>query len=417
MAAGPLQVGPALLAWAAVAFKLPAVYRNPRNPRLRAFWLGLAGVALTLTVLLPSVQLAIDELAGVPNLARLLGHSFGLAAGWSVLAFLLLLDDPASTARRKIHHYGWLLAGTLVLMAVLFELAPIDDETTEFMGRYADAPSMLEYWLVFLAYLGLVGANVVHRSWRYARLSDRVALRLGLRLTAAGALLGVGYVVHQGLYLAMRRLDLAYPLGSKVAVTQVLLAGAAGLILIGSTLPAWGPRVGIPALWQWINRYSTYHRLRPLWQALYQSSPEISLATRPPSALDRLTVRDLNFRLYRRVIEIRDGCLALRAYRDPLVADAARRLGQRAGLSGEELQVLIEASSLASAMRAKERGQPLAEAATFDVPGGADLDSEAAWLARVADCQAASPLVRAVLAQPARDDGKAAPGRVPSDHQ
>src|SRR6266540_2108305 len=120
MAAGLLQLGPAVLAWAAVVFKLPALRRSAHNPALRAFWLGLVGVALTLTVLLPPVYLAIDRLAGVPNLARPLGHGFALTAGWSVQAFLLLVNYPAAVAWRKVRRRGGVLAVTLVSMATLF---------------------------------------------------------------------------------------------------------------------------------------------------------------------------------------------------------------------------------------------------------------------------------------------------------
>jgi hypothetical protein len=413
-----LQLGPAMLTWAAVIFKLPAMRRSPRDSALRAYWLALLALSLALTVLLPPVHLAIDRLVGVPNLSRLLGHSLALAAAWAAQAFLLRLNYLGPTAWRRTRRYGWALAATVVVMAVLFALAPVDVETTQFMGRYADASFMLEYWLAFLAYLGLAQWNVAHLSWRYARLSDRPALRLGLRLTAAGGVFGLGYVVHEGLYLAVRRLDLGYPLGVKERVTQVLLASAAGLIVIGSTMPAWGPRVGLPRLWRWIAQYGAYRRLYPLWLALCRSSPEIALVPPSPVVVDALAVRDLDLRLYRRVIEIRDGRLALRPYLDPRAANAAHALGQDAGLSGEELQVVVEAASLAAALRAKKRRRrPPAGGPRPEAPGATDLEGEVAWLERVADCFARSPLVRAVLAELDRDGREANQGRVASDRR
>jgi hypothetical protein len=392
-----LQLGPALLAWAAVLFKLPAVCHSPGNPELRAYWSGLLGVALTLTVLLPPVYVAIDRLAGVPNLARLLGHSLALTGGWSVQAFLLLLNYPPATARRKIRRRSWALAGTLVLMAILFTRAVVDDETTEFMRRYARAPLLVEYWVLFLAYLGMVGGNVVHLTWRYAQLSDRVALRLGLRLTTVGGLFGLGYVAHEAVYLAARGLRLDYPLGDNETVTQVLVAGATAFIVVGSTMPAWGPRVRLPALWRWADQYRAYRRLYPLWCALCQSSPKISLV--PPSSLlvDTMAISDLDFRLYRRVIEIRDGRLALRPYLDPRVAEVASTRGREAGLSDEELPVLVEATSLAAALRAKAQDRPASGVLAFEGFGGTDLEGEVAWLTRVAHSYARSPLVRTIL--------------------
>jgi hypothetical protein len=417
MAARPLQLGPVLLTWAGVIFKLPALRRSPHDAALRAYWLGLVGIALTLTVLLPPVQLAVDRLVGVPNLARPLGHALALAAGWSVQSFLLLLSYPAATARRGIRRRGWVLAGTLVLMATLFALAPVEDETTLFMSRYADAPFIPEYWLVFLTSLAMVGWNVVRLCWRYARLSERPVLRLGLRLTAAGGLFGLCYIVNEGLYIATRRLGLGYPLRDHETVTQLLLAIAAALIVIGSTIPAWGPRIGLLRLWRWIGRHRAYRRLYPLWLALYRSSPGIALIPPSPRVVNALAVRDLNFRLYRRVIEIRDGCLTLRAFQDPQVADAARNLGRDAGLSGSKLEVLVEAASLAAGLRAMptQRRAAVAPPTTIPARGGANLDTEVAWLAEVSDCFAHSPLLRAVLARMEREAWQAASGRVVPD--
>jgi hypothetical protein len=164
-------------------------------------------------------------------------------------------------------------------------------------------------------------------------------------------------------------------------------------------MPAWGPRVGLPTLLRWIGRYQTYRELYPLWLALYRSSPEIGLMPPSSSVVDALTLRDLDFRLYRRVIEIRDGRLALRSYLDPQIDAAACKLGQEAGLGTEELPVVIEAASLAAALRAKTEGRPSPGRQTFEAPGWADLDSEAAWLRKVTSAYVNSPVVRAVLAR------------------
>ncbi len=356
MAQELLTYGPTVLAWAAVAYRLPVVWRRTGDPPRHFYWLTLLFLALALTVLLPPVYVAIDRLTGVPNLARLLAHGLVLATGWAVQGFLLQLNYPDGSARRKLHRLGWLSAGALAVMTTLFALAPVDEESLEFMKRYADAPYMLEYWLVFLASLGLALSNVVRLSWRYADLTDRAALRLGLRVSAAGGVAGLGYVAHEGFYATARRLGLGYPLGEKEMITTVLVAVATSLMIIGSTMPAWGPRVGIPALYRWVGRYGAYRRLYPLWRALVEATPEIALLPPSSAVMDALTVRDLGFRLYRRVVEIRDGRLALRPYLDPTVAEDAR---------------------------ARCR----------------------AMLERVAGCYRRSPIVRAVLARPKQRDG------------
>ncbi len=401
-----LTYGPTVLAWAAVAYRLPVVWHGSGDPPRRFYWLTLLFLALALTVLLPPVYLASDRLAGVPNLARLLAHGLVLATGWAVQAFLLQLNYPDGSAWRRVRWLGWLTAGALAVMAVLFALAPVDDDSLEFMTRYADAPFMLEYWLVFLASLGLALSNVVRLSWRYADLTDRVALRLGLRVSAAGGVAGLGYVAHEGFYATARRLGLGYPLGDKEMLTSVLVAVATSLMIIGSTMPAWGPRVGIPALYRWVGRYRAYRRLYPLWRALVEATPEIALLPPSSAPMDALTVRDLGFRLYRRVVEIRDGRLALRPYLDPALAEDARTRCRAAGVPTEAAEAVVEAACLAAALQAKRRGQPANPTPPpLRTLGGADLSTEAAMLERVARCYRRSLIVRAVLARPKHPDG------------
>ncbi len=42
--------------------------------------------------------------------------------------------------------------------------------------------------------MGEALVNLSHLTWRYGGLSDRVSMRVGLRLSAAGGALGLGYV-------------------------------------------------------------------------------------------------------------------------------------------------------------------------------------------------------------------------------
>jgi hypothetical protein len=284
-------------------------------------------------------------------------------------------------------------------MTVLFGLAPVDEDVVDFTGRYGDAPYVLEYRLIFLAYLALVGFKMIRLCWRYARLAQPPALTLGLRVVALGAAFGFGYLAHEGLRVAARRLGYGDPLPGSDALTRLLGAGAVGLVVVGSTMPAWGPRVGVPALARWVGRYRAHRRLYPLWRDLARATPEIALAP-PRSALaDALTVRDLGFRLYRRVIEIRDGGLALRPHLDPAVAEQVRAACRAAGLPEEEAEAVVEAACLAAALEAKRRGEAAHTAAgTLGLAGGADVASEVALLERVAGCYRRSPIVRAVRA-------------------
>ncbi len=142
----------------------------------------------------------VDRVARIPTLARLLGNGLGLAVGWSVQTFLLHVNYQGREVGVRRRRGTWIFVGTLVLMTVLFALAPVDDEAVWLIQRYGRSPFVLEYQLTFLVYLGAM-VNVASLSRRYARITNRPTLCLGLRLVALGGLCGLGYVLNDGLSL------------------------------------------------------------------------------------------------------------------------------------------------------------------------------------------------------------------------
>jgi hypothetical protein len=192
-------------------------------------------------------------------------------------------------------------------------------------------------------------------------------------------------------------------------VTSALLAVSILLTIAGSTLPAWGAHAGVPFIYEWLNRYRSLRQLYPLWRTLCEAAPEIAL-TPPGSALaDIVNFQDLRFRLYRRVVEIRDGELALRPYLDNSVAAYAREACEEAGIPVEQAPAVVEAACLAAAIRARQRGQPAARPAPLgQAEGEANVAGEAEFLGRVARSYEKSPIVGVVLARLERQ-GSAGP--------
>ncbi|MEJ3742929.1 DUF6545 domain-containing protein [Actinomycetes bacterium KLBMP 9797] len=97
------------------------------------------------------------------------------------------------------------------------------------------------------------------------------------------------------------------------------------------------------------------------------------------------------------VMQIRDGYLQLRPYLDSRVSSLAMNHARAAGLSGQDLAAIVEAATLAVAMRTKRAGQPPADSTTRVDPGAPDLAGEARWLGRVSRAYARSPIVKQVL--------------------
>lgn len=202
-------------------------------------------------------------------------------------------------------------------------------------------------------------------------------LRIGLRLISYGAAFGLAYCLEKGFYIAARNAGYEpIPADVQEQMSPLLTGPGCVLMLIGFTIPSWGPRMAAGRVW--LQRLRTYRQLYPLWRVLYEATPDIAL---DPEQAHRGSVRDLEYRLVRRVVEIRDGWLALRPYFD---AQVAREAAARCGPQGREREDAVHAAVLAAAVRAKARADKPAELYTADPQGGTDIAEETAQLLRIA---------------------------------
>jgi hypothetical protein len=345
--------GPPLLAWAVFLARRPG--DNVVRRYVRRILLGLA---ISLTALTPAGQNLINGVAGTVYLPRLVAHAGMLLVAWAAQDLLLYL-----TGERRGPHTWW-IAGMFCVMCVLFALTP---------NLFPQSPWVFEYVLAYVVAQTPAFANVIRLGLRYARVADTAALRTALRLVVAGTALGLLYLLNKAILAASSRLDFTYPLGHTVLVSKLLPTSAYLLVLVGAALPA---------LLSWLSRYRRYRRLGALWRDLYRADPAIALD--PPTVPDVLALNRLRLRLYRRVIEIRDGLLTLRPYRDPAIEAAARDRATRAGLHGRQRDAAIEAATVAAALRARTVGPPPDPAGEPTVTGGEDLAEETAFLELVA---------------------------------
>jgi hypothetical protein len=142
-------------------------------------------------------------------------------------------------------------------------------------------------------------------------------------------------------------------------------------------LPLWGPR------WE---RIRAYRCLGPLWLALSRANPEVMLEPPRLRLLDAWSPWRSDFRLYRRVIEIRDAIQRLRPYFDPEPATLGSRSGEQAGLPDVEFEVAVAAAQLRAAVRKKSAGGDATGRSRAGVaaPDNSSLDAELAVLLPVA---------------------------------
>jgi hypothetical protein len=153
------------------------------------------------------------------------------------------------------------------------------------------------------------------------------------------------------------------------------------LVIAGSTLPFLADRATRAGAW-WLA-YRNLRRLYPLWAALYAATPGIALD--PPSSrmIDRFRLRDVQLRLYRRVIEIRDGRLALAVHLDPGVIARERAQALSVGLSPVDADAAGEAAALLVALQQPDR-VPADGPPPPSPDHSATLPEEVDWLLRVA---------------------------------
>jgi len=92
----------------------------------------------------------------------------------------------------------------------------------------------------------------------------------------------------------------------------------------------------------------------------------------------------MEMRLYRRVIEIRDGRLELREHFAPSVVAASRALTADRGLHGRAADAFVEAKVLEAAVRSAAAGQAVDAPWKGASPVGESTADEVDWLREVA---------------------------------
>ncbi|MCA2224849.1 hypothetical protein LDL49_26840 [Nonomuraea sp. NEAU-L178] len=108
------------------------------------------------------------------------------------------------------------------------------------------------------------------------------------------------------------------------------------------------------------------------------------------------------FRLYRRVIEIRDGQLAVRPYAHPAAYELATRLSRQAGLVDDALDATVEAAVLSTAIIAKAADRqcpPSCDLPPIPTRDHPHLVGEISWLTKVAHALHGSPIGATTIAQ------------------
>lgn len=410
-------MGDVIRALVAVAWLLAAAYkyhqqvRRSPTPAAVALVAGCLAPVVEFTVKITPVAEAIDQLVGRPGTAHHLGNLaiFGLA--FSLQALVVFVTTPATVAARQVRRQAVLLAVAAAALTAAFALAGPPTHAGPLVTGFG-----LPYTLAYSSYVGYSFVRVARLVWRYARWADHDTSGLGLQLMAVGTTAGAGYAATELVFAALRTAGLPIPVSTEIAAVIPFMVCGMLFGALGITLPRWGPRIrALRPILRWLSSYRAIQVLRPLWLALYRATPGIAL--HPPSGPwgERLALTNVHRRLHRRVIEIEDGLLRLRPYRDPAVVDRARA-AVPAELSGRPLAAVIEASAIAAALDAHTDGRTYVPEPTRPGadPNTADPAGEIDWLCLVGRAYRHSPAIpdlSTVSAAPVRRGGCGCAGR------
>jgi hypothetical protein len=375
--------------WATVLGQFPS-HRNV--PLRRAVWYTMVLLAAIGTLNLPAIGARLDAATGLPNLADVVQHVLAItAAALGRYCAEQVLGAPRPRTRWSGRLQTALPTATVATLLVLFALSPARTHATDtalytdFPMQYAAHPGVFAYWLIFTVYLGTAFALIAQLTWRYGRRAGRTPLGCGLVLIAAGMMAGLCYLGYGTAVVAARAAGAG---GSFISTSPAIIQGLFGalivLVAVGSFLPA----SGYCPLIRRVAAYWSLRQLYPLWAGLCQAVPGIALDPVPDWA-DRLDPRDLQVRLYRRVIEIRDGYMALTPVEVPGIEDLVAAAGPHV-LRAADRATLAAATQLELARRAELRGDPGLSGgvglptANREFLAGDDLDSEVRLLCTVA---------------------------------
>ncbi|KZM68453.1 MAB_1171c family putative transporter [Nocardia terpenica] len=370
----------------ALAYKAGQLRRHPRPQRWTVLTVMSLWTAICVCVPPPSVRL-INRVGGIPNVAGLIVYLLLIFLAATLQAVILVWQgDPAEVgARLRVRVIGYAAVG-FVVIALFTAGHTTVERPVDFDIYYARTPWIAELVVLYNLVFAFATSDYAYRAARAARVTGRPWLRRGLRVVAASGALGVLSALTRLAAVADRWFDGTGLDELDTLVSPGLAALAVVVACAGYTLPAAGEH-GTELL----ARVRDYRALHPLWHDIRTAAPESASAIDAPRW-------DLELRTTRRLAEIRDGQLALRAYTHPAAADLARRLAEQAGLDDLARAVVVEAAGIKAAVHIR-LGDLAAEPAISGATarGGADSAGEIAWLTRVSDAYAHSPIVADTL--------------------
>ncbi|MEV6728145.1 MULTISPECIES: MAB_1171c family putative transporter [unclassified Streptomyces] len=378
---------PAAALAVSLAFKLPALRNNWRDPLLRSVCALLILAGSVFTFAAPPTIEAVNRWTGVTNVSAPLVYC--LITLFSAACLVLIVNwrgGPPEVTRRISRRWILGYAAVVVVLVVLFLLgeAPVE-RLRDFDTYYANTPYIQQMIALYLTAHLVAAVVMVAMCWRWS-LQVHGWLRIGLMIIVSGYIFNLSYDATKISAVVARwaghDLD-----GLSTFIAPPLASVGALISAIGFVLPLLCQRLSDS--WQ---TWTTYRRLGALWHEVQTGAPSgtpcVQMSWWAPAEM----------RVIQRESDIHDGFLHLGPYFDLGRRDEAYARALADGAEQETARAVADAAMVAAAVQARSADP---EGAVIGASEESVLDTlgSARDLVRISHALRHSPVVAAVRRQ------------------
>ncbi|WP_405789402.1 MAB_1171c family putative transporter [Streptomyces sp. NBC_01367] len=375
---------PAAAMAVSLAFKLPALRHNWRDPLLRSVvaLLTLAGAVFTFAA--PPTIAAVNRWTGIVNVSAPLVYC--LITAFSASCLVLMVNwrgGPPEQTRLVSRH--WILGYSAVVLSLIMLFAlgktPVE-RLRDFDTYYANTPYIGHMIALYLLAHSVAAVVMMVLCWRWS-LQVRGWLRVGLVIIVAGYIFNLSYDATKMTAVVAR--------WSGHNLDDLSTYAAPPLASLGALISAMG--FVVPLVCQRLSdhwqTWATYRRLGPLWHEVQISAPSGT----PSVQMAWWSAAEL--RVIQRESDIHDGFLHLGPYFDKGLGDGAYESAVAAGADDETARAVAEAAMVAAAVRARS-ADPDGKVTGEDEEAVLDVADGPRDLLRISHALRHSPVVQAV---------------------
>ncbi|GHI86353.1 MAB_1171c family putative transporter [Streptomyces xanthophaeus] len=326
----------------ALAFKVPALRHNWRDPLLRSVCALLTLAGLVFTFAAPPTIAAVNRWTGIVNVSAPLVYCLITAFSASCLVLMVNWRGGPPEETRRISR-RWILAYSIVIVALvaLFALGETPVERLrDFDTYYANTPYIGMMITLYLLAHHVAAVVMVVLCWRWS-LQVRGWLRVGLVIIVSGYIFNLTYDATKMTAVVARWLGNDLDGLSTYAAPPLASLGAL-ISAIGFVVPLVCQRLSD----NW-HTWTTYRRLGTLWHEMQISAPSGT----PSVQMSWWTAGEL--RVIQRESDIHDGFLHLGPYFDTRHRDDAYASAVAAGADEETARAVADAAMVAAAVQAR----------------------------------------------------------------